>query len=128
MVDSIETVQSLTKFLSESGVVFELKGLETVNLNDFIAHNFTQLDERVLRLLVVRVMRDREQSLAKDAIDGNLLGHWGLIMDAIKSVTIQKRDSAVLNFQNLVSIGNSEGDHTIRMRYLTYTNSLFLKP
>ena len=128
MVDSIETVQSLTKFLSESGVVFELKGLETVNLNDFIAHNFTQLDERVLRLLVVKVMRDREQSLAKDAIDGNLLGHWGLIMDAIKSVTIQKRDSAVLNFQNLVSIGNSEGDHTIRMRYLTYTNSLFLKP
>ena len=128
MVDSIETVQSLTKFLSEAGVVFELKGLETVNLNDFIAHNFTQLDERVLRLLVVRVMRDREQSLAKDAIDGNLLGHWGLIMDAIKSVTIQKRDSAVLNFQNLVSIGNSEGDHTIRMRYLTYTNSLFLKP
>ena len=128
MVDSIETVQSLTKFLSESGVVFELKGLETVNLNDFIAHNFTQLDERVLRLLVVRVMRDREQSFAKDAIDGNLLGHWGFIMDAIKSVTIQKRDSAVLNFQNLVSIGNSEGDHTIRMRYLTYTNSLFLKP
>ena len=128
MVDSIETVQSLTKFLSESGVVFELKGLETVNLNDFIAHNFTQLDERVLRLLVVRVMRDREQNLAKDVIDGNLLGHWGLIMDAIKSVTIQKRDSAVLNFQNLVSIGNSEGDHTIRMRYLTYTNSLFLKP
>ena len=128
MVDSIETVQSLTKFLSEAGVVFELKGLETVNLNDFIAHNFTQLDERVLRLLVVRVMRDREQNLAKDVIDGNLLGHWGLIMDAIKSVTIQKRDSAVLNFQNLVSIGNSEGDHTIRMRYLTYTNSLFLKP
>lgn len=110
MNDCIRTVSLLTNFLSEAGVEFELKELETVTLNDFIAHNFTQLDERVLRLLVVRAMKDREQSLAKDVIDGDLLGHWGLIVDAIKSVTLHKRDSAVLNFQNLVTIGNNEGD------------------
>ena len=103
------TLRLLISFLDEEKVETSKKNADVKSLDSFIARNFNVLDEKVLRLLITRAMRDREENIAAGVVDQEVLGHWGQVIDTIKAVTILKRDLAVKNFQTLVSIGNNEG-------------------
>ena len=103
------TLRLLISFLDEEKVETSKKNADVKSLDSFIARNFNVLDEKVLRLLITRAMRDRDENIAAGVIDQEVLGHWGQVIDTIKAVTILKRDLAVKNFQTLVSIGNNEG-------------------
>ena len=103
------TLRLLINFLDEEKVETSKKNADVKSLDSFIARNFNVLDEKVLRLLITRAMRDRDENIAAGVIDQEVLGHWGEVIDTIKAVTILKRDLAVKNFQTLVSIGNTEG-------------------
>ena len=106
-------------FLRESQVDgLSSAGLSAPSLSiaDVVSRTFSLLSDRHLRGLIGAALAFRDQRVsgveggALEAVnEKELLGDWGAVIDAIKEVTMLKRESATANFQSMVAVGR-EGD------------------
>lgn len=78
-------------------------------VEELVESNFDTLDDKNMRLLIDRALKERDINLAKGGKEADLLGSWGVIIDCIKSVTLKRRDRAGNLLQMMVNTGYKSG-------------------
>ena len=74
------------------------------NLSDFIQINFDAISDDALHRILQEAI-----SVKKNAIDGSKASAWELILEKVHSITLNKRQNASNNIQQLIKLGQ-EGD------------------
>ncbi|KAJ1432647.1 hypothetical protein B484DRAFT_418094 [Ochromonadaceae sp. CCMP2298] len=83
--------------------------VEEDSVEALVESNFDLIDDGVTRKLIDRALAERDTRLAQKGSDSELLGSWGVIIDAIKEVTLVRRDRAGELLQLIVSTGMQKG-------------------
>lgn len=78
-------------------------------VEELVESNFDTLDDKNMRLLIDRALKERDLNLAKGGKEADLLGSWGVVIDCIKSVTLKRRDRAGHLLQMMVNTGYKSG-------------------
>lgn len=88
----------------ENHVVFMENTVE-----ELVESNFDALDDKTMRLLIDRALKERDTNAAKGGKEADLLGSWGVIIDTIKAATLKRRDRAGNLLQLTVNTGVKAG-------------------
>ncbi len=88
----------------ENHVVFMENTVE-----ELVESNFDALDDKTMRLLIDRALKERDANAAKGGKEADLLGSWGVIIDTIKASTLKRRDRAGNLLQLTVNTGVKAG-------------------
>lgn len=91
-------------YLDSEGISYKCKG-EGLALALFVNKNFDVLDDKILRKLVTLALAERDKNVEKGVATADLLGKWGEIIDAVKEVTLERREMAEKNFIKATQIG-----------------------
>lgn len=118
------SVTQYLQFLVDQGLISEAqrKVYDTgLALNVCIDKTFHFLSDDSLRKLVEAALKYRDEQLQKNGRgiidDSHVLGHWGAIVDGVKSTLVSRRERAGNNFQRLVQCG-MKGDPDLVIRLL----------
>eukprot|EP01032_Pedospumella_encystans_P027675 gene27675-31267_t len=105
-VPTMDARDTLLDFLQdlENHVVFMENTVE-----ELVESNFDALDDKNMRLLIDRALKERDTNAAKGGKEADLLGSWGVIIDTIKTATLKRRDRAGNLLQLTVNTGVKAG-------------------
>ena len=78
-------------------------------VEELVESNFDALDDKNMRLLIDRALKERDTNAAKGGKEADLLGSWGVIIDTIKAATLKRRDRAGNLLQLTVNTGVKAG-------------------
>lgn len=78
-------------------------------VEELVESNFDALDDKNMRALIDRALKERDLNASKGGKEADLLGSWGVIIDIIKATTLKRRDRAGNLLQITVNTGVKSG-------------------
>ena len=96
----------LVKYLSDEGIDARCQG-DGLSIGVFVDKNFHVFNDKILRKLVTLALAERDKNVEKGIATADLLGKWGEIIDAVKEVTLERRQMAEKNFIQATHIGRA---------------------
>jgi len=96
----------LVKYLADEGIDVLGNGHD-LSIAVFVDKNFHVFNDKILRKLVTLALAERDKNVEKGIATADLLGKWGEIIDAVKEVTLERRQMAEKNFIQATHIGRA---------------------
>lgn len=84
-----------------------------MSIENAIENYFDDLSDKVIKLLIEKALSERDKRISLGGKENELLGSWGVIIDAIKFTTMKRRERAAENLQMMCSVAYSEGNEAL---------------
>lgn len=103
-----DPIKKFEEFLITQGIIVK----KADNLSKLVHLNYVSFSEGTFRKLVDTALAERDANNARGIADADLLGSWGVIIDAVKEETIVRKERALKNIQLLLQIASNDAKLT----------------